>query len=117
MPTCAPAAASARAIAIPSVPVPPATSAARSLRSMSGKSNRSRAEGRARRTSARLDLPRGAADTRGSMSADVLLRDVRPMAVGGPVDVLVRGAHIAQVATGFPAPAGASVLDGGNGIL
>lgn len=51
------------------------------------------------------------------MSADVLLRDVRPMAAGGPVDVLVRGAHIAQVATGLPAPAGASVLDGGNGIL
>ena len=51
------------------------------------------------------------------MSADVLLRDVRPMAAGAPVDVLVRGAHIAQVATGVPAPAGASVLDGGNGIL
>src|SRR5690349_24425108 len=51
------------------------------------------------------------------MSADVLLRDVRPMAAGGPVDVLVRGAHIAQVATGLPAPPGASVIDGGHGIL
>src|SRR5258705_291663 len=34
MPTCAPAFARARAIAMPSTPVPPATSATRSLRSM-----------------------------------------------------------------------------------
>src|SRR5882672_4264229 len=48
MPTCAPAAASARAIAIPSVPVPPATSATRSLRSMAEPSlpRRSRLEPR-----------------------------------------------------------------------
>ena len=51
------------------------------------------------------------------MSADVLLRDVRPMAAAGPVDVLVRDGRIARLGAGLAAPDGASVLDGGRGIL
>ena len=51
------------------------------------------------------------------MSADVVLRGVRPMAAGGPVDVLVRGGVIERVAPGLVPPPGASVVDGRNGIL
>jgi len=51
------------------------------------------------------------------MSADVVLRGVRPMAAGGPVDVLVRGGVIERVAPGVVPPPGASVVDGRNGIL
>jgi cytosine deaminase len=51
------------------------------------------------------------------MSADVVLRDVRPMAAGGPVDVLVRGGVIERVAPGIAPPPGASVVDGRSGIL
>jgi cytosine/creatinine deaminase len=51
------------------------------------------------------------------MSADVVLRGVRPMAVGAPVDVLIRDGVVARVAPGLvPAP-GASVVDGQDGIL
>ncbi|HWN17067.1 MAG TPA: hypothetical protein VNU02_24625 [Candidatus Dormibacteraeota bacterium] len=51
------------------------------------------------------------------MSADVVLRGVRPMAAGGPVDVLVRAGVIERVAPGIVPPAGASVVDGRDGIL
>lgn len=51
------------------------------------------------------------------MSADVLLRDVRPMAAAGPVDVLVSDGRIARLAPGLAPPPGASVIDGGHGIL
>lgn len=51
------------------------------------------------------------------MNADVVLRGVRPMAAGGPVDVLVRGGVIERVAPGLVPPPGASVVDGRNGIL
>ena len=51
------------------------------------------------------------------MSADVVLRGVRPMAAGGPVDVLVRAGFIERVAPGIVPPAGASVVDGAGGIL
>src|SRR5258705_8698234 len=50
------------------------------------------------------------------MSADLLLRHVRPMA-GAPVDVLVTGGAIARVAAGLAAPAGVPVIDGGGGVL
>jgi cytosine/creatinine deaminase len=51
------------------------------------------------------------------MSADVVLRGVRPMAVGAPVDVLICDGVVARVAPGLvPAP-GASVVDGQDGIL
>ena len=51
------------------------------------------------------------------MSVDVLLRDVRPMAAGAPVDVLVRDGIIARVAPGIAPSPGALVLDGRSGIL
>jgi hypothetical protein len=45
------------------------------------------------------------------MSADVVLRGVRPMAAGGPVDVLVR-AGSSSVAPGIVPPAGTASTDG-----
>ena len=51
------------------------------------------------------------------MSADVVLRGVRPMAAGGPVDVLVRDGIIARLAPGIGPPPGASIVDGRDGIL
>ena len=51
------------------------------------------------------------------MSADVVLRGVRPMAAGGPVDVLVRAGVIERVAPGIVPPAGTAVVDGRDGIL
>jgi len=50
------------------------------------------------------------------MSADVLLRGVRPMA-GAPVDVLIAGGRIARVAPDLAPPPGASVIDGADRIL
>src|SRR5689334_10220321 len=50
------------------------------------------------------------------MSADVLLRGVRPMA-GAPVDVLIAGGRIARVAPDHAPPPGASVIDGADRIL
>ncbi|HTI52634.1 MAG TPA: amidohydrolase family protein [Verrucomicrobiae bacterium] len=51
------------------------------------------------------------------MSADVVVRAVRPMAAGAPVDVLVRDGIIARVGPGVVPPLGAAVIDGGDGIL
>jgi len=51
------------------------------------------------------------------MSADVVLRGVRPMAAGAPVDVLVRDGLIARVAPGIVPPPGVMVIDGRGGIL
>src|SRR5512144_1249142 len=51
------------------------------------------------------------------MSADVVVRAVRPMAAGAPVDVLVREGIIARVGPGVVPPLGAAVIDGGDGIL
>ena len=50
------------------------------------------------------------------MSADVLLRGVRPMA-GAPVDVLIAAGRIARVAPDLAPPPGASVIDGADRIL
>ncbi|HEV3346085.1 MAG TPA: cytosine deaminase, partial [Methylomirabilota bacterium] len=50
------------------------------------------------------------------MSADVLLRGVRPMA-GAPVDVLIADGRIARVGPGLAPPAGASVIDGADRVL
>lgn len=50
------------------------------------------------------------------MSADVVLRNVRPMA-GTPVDVLVSRGVVARVAAGIAPPAGTAVVDGRGGIL
>lgn len=50
------------------------------------------------------------------MSADVLLRGVRPMA-GAPVDVLIAGGRIARVASGLAPTPGASVIDGADRVL
>jgi len=50
------------------------------------------------------------------MSADVVLRGVRPMA-GAPVDMLIAGGRIARVAPGLEPPPGASVIDGADRVL
>jgi cytosine/adenosine deaminase-related metal-dependent hydrolase len=50
------------------------------------------------------------------MSADVVLRNVRPMA-GARVDVLVSGGAVARVGVGIAPPAGAAVIDGRDGVL
>src|SRR4029077_19655568 len=52
-----------------------------------------------------------------SWSAAVGPGGVRPMAAGGPVDVLVRGGVIERVAPGLVPPPRASVVDGRDGIL
>lgn len=51
------------------------------------------------------------------MSADVVLRGVRPMAAAAPVDVLVQDGVIARVAPGIVPPPGAAVIDGRGDIL
>jgi cytosine/adenosine deaminase-related metal-dependent hydrolase len=51
------------------------------------------------------------------MSADVVLRGVRPMATGAPVDVLVQDGIIARVAPGIVPPPGAAGIDGRGDIL
>ncbi|MFI5374027.1 MAG: amidohydrolase family protein [Candidatus Rokuibacteriota bacterium] len=51
------------------------------------------------------------------MSADVVLREVRPMAAGAPLDVLVHDGIIARGAPGIVPPPGAAVIDGRGGIL
>ncbi|MGW5439365.1 dihydroorotase [Nocardia asteroides] len=49
--------------------------------------------------------------------SELLIKNVRPYGEGEPVDVLVRGTVIAEIAAGIEAPAGAEVIEGDGQIL
>ncbi|PWV80935.1 dihydroorotase [Nocardia neocaledoniensis] len=49
--------------------------------------------------------------------SELLIKNVRPYGEGEPVDVLVRGTVIAEIAAGIEAPAGAEVIEGEGQIL
>ncbi|WP_280307476.1 dihydroorotase [Nocardia neocaledoniensis] len=49
--------------------------------------------------------------------SELLIKNVRPYGEGEPVDVLVRGTVIAEIAAGIEAPAGAEVIEGQGQIL
>src|SRR6476659_1248721 len=127
MPTWAPAVASARAIAIPSVPVPPATSATRSLRSMSRESIRNgRAETRSGLESRVEDVAQTVADQvhreHGEQDAEArergypprLAQVVAPLAQHAAPLRLRRLAAQAQEAEGGGREDGAAEAEGGG---
>ncbi|MEV0080145.1 dihydroorotase [Nocardia neocaledoniensis] len=49
--------------------------------------------------------------------SELLIKNVLPYGEGEPVDVLVRGTVIAEIAAGIEAPAGAEVIEGNGQIL